>query len=65
MEEQVRELREDVNKLEIKMDKIDDKLTELLQLKHKGAGALWLVSAIAAIAFAELLRVSFSWFIGK
>ena len=65
LEEQVRHLREDVTQMNIKMEKIDEKLTELLQLKHKGAGALWLISAVAAIACAELIRFGFNYFFGK
>lgn len=62
LEERVRHLQEDVNQLSSQMDRISNKLDELLQLKHKGAGALWLVSAVAAIAFAEALRLGFNYF---
>lgn len=50
VEEQVNELRNDFTKLENKVDKIGEKLDNLIALKQKGAGAFWLATTLFGAA---------------
>lgn len=43
---------------------IDGKLTELLELKHKGAGALWLIGLLGMSAIVAALTAVWHWFRG-
>lgn len=53
VEEQVNELRKDVDKISLKLD-------ELLALKYKGAGIFWLMTILFGSGFALFL----SWWKG-
>ena len=41
--------------LEKKVDKMDEKLDQLLALKYKGAGAFWLASVLFGIAITGVI----------
>lgn len=51
--ERIVRVEDKVSELDVKMERIEAKLDQLLTLKNKGAGAFWLVSLIfTSILFA-------------
>ena len=50
--------------LEKKVDKIDEKLDELLALRNKGAGVFWLSSVLFGSTLAATITYVLSWFKG-
>ena len=46
---------------EEKHGSIDEKLTELLELKHKGMGAFWLASALIGAGIITVVLPFFDW----
>lgn len=46
LEESVKYLREDVTELKESQKKINDKLDELVAIKQKGSGVMWLLSGL-------------------
>ncbi len=59
LEEKLVGVEERMNEIDAKMDRIEHKLDDLLTLKHKGAGAFWLVSLIFGAAVMGYSIVSF------
>lgn len=57
--ERIARVEERMDELDAKMGRIEDKLDDLLTLKHKGAGAFWLVSLIFGAAVMGYSMVSF------
>jgi hypothetical protein len=51
--------------LEEKVDKMDGKLDQLLQLRYKGAGAFWLASALIGTGIVGFITQVFHFFGGK
>lgn len=50
--------------LKDKIGEIDKKLDTLLELRHKGAGAFWLASAIFGTGIVSLFYTFLGWFKG-
>lgn len=63
--ERIARLEEKVSELDIKMERIENKLDELLELKNKGAGAFWLVSLIVGSGIITVLIEGVRWFTGR
>ncbi len=53
-----------VNELDAKLESIDNKLDELLQLRSKGMGAFWLASILVGTSFVGFVTMMFSWMRG-
>lgn len=64
LEAEARETRKSTEKLEAKMTGIDDKLDEILSLKHKGMGAFWLATSLAGIGSISIFAQIIQWFKG-
>lgn len=63
--ERIARLEEKVNELDSKMQRIEDKLDSLLELKNKGAGAFWLVSLVVGSGIIGILLESVRWLSGR
>lgn len=64
LEEQVSNLTEDVRELKAEVKLMNEQLHELLQLKHKGMGAFWLVSIVIGSAIAVFAKTLIEYFAG-
>lgn len=53
-----------VASLEQTTERIEQKLDELISLKHKGQGAFWLATALVGAGFAVALSALAAWFRG-
>lgn len=58
--ERLARVEEQVNELRVKVDRIEEKLDDLIALKYKGAGIFWLASALFGTgivsAFIEMIH---------
>lgn len=54
-----------VNELDSKIDAIDKKLDELLQLRSKGMGAFWLASILVGTGLFGFFTTMMSWMSSK
>ena len=57
-------LEEQIQTLIKKQEERDKKLDELLTLKHKGMGAIWLASLIVGTSFITILTSVLDWLRG-
>lgn len=54
-----------IEKVERKVDEMNEKLDDLLALRHKGVGAFWLASTILGTGIVSLIMQLMSWWRGS
>jgi hypothetical protein len=64
VEEQVNELKDKVAKIDDKIDQLDGKLDDLLALRNKGAGMLWLISGLIGTGLIGAIIQFFHTYLG-
>lgn len=63
--ERIARVEEQVIELKIKVDRLEDKIDELLRLRYKGAGAFWLASALIGTGIIGVVAQIVNFFGGK
>lgn len=61
--ERIARVEEQVYQLKVKVDRLEGKIDQLLELKDKGAGAFWFASALIGTGVVGLI-VQFFHFLG-
>lgn len=61
LEETVKTMTKSIDTQEASQTEIKEKLDELLELKSKGMGAVWLISAILGTGVLAFVGVFFRW----
>lgn len=61
LETEMREVRANQARFEVKQDAMDAKIDDLLALRHKGVGAFWLASALTGTGIIGGISLLWDW----
>lgn len=61
--ERIARMEERVDELSQRMERVESKLDQLLELKNKGAGAFWLVSLVVSSGVITAILEGIRWFL--